>query len=73
MDFPRWTLPICPTLERSVIPLGKLKKELSSANLIIIGIAGAIGTGVLFSNAGMVALAGPGVVIAWIIGTCLSP
>jgi L-asparagine transporter-like permease len=56
-----------------VIPLGNLKKELSSANLIIIGIAGAIGTGVLFSNAGMVALAGPGVVIAWIIGTCLSP
>jgi amino acid transporter len=51
-----------------VIPIGNLKKELSSANLIIIGIAGAIGTGVLFSNAGMVALAGPGVVIAWIIG-----
>ena len=48
--------------------MGNLRRELTSRNLIIIGIAGAIGTGVLFSNAGMVADAGPGVVIAWLIG-----
>lgn len=48
--------------------MGGLKRELSSGNLIIIAIAGAIGTGVLFSNAGMAADAGPGVVLAWVIG-----
>jgi amino acid transporter len=45
-----------------------LKRELSIGNLIVIGVAGAIGTGVLFSNAGMAADAGPGVVLAWLIG-----
>jgi len=45
-----------------------LRKELSITNLVIIGIVGAVGTGVLFSNAAMTADAGPGVILAWIIG-----
>ncbi|BCU70860.1 APC family permease [Stygiolobus caldivivus] len=46
-----------------------LRKELGLLELIIIGIAGAVGTGVLFSSAGMAAVAGPGVVLGWIIGS----
>lgn len=45
-----------------------LKKELSYLDLIILGIAGAVGTGALFSTAGMASTAGPGAVIAWILG-----
>jgi len=45
-----------------------LKKELSYLNLIILGIAGAVGTGALFSTAGMASSAGPGAVIAWVLG-----
>lgn len=48
--------------------MGGLRKELSVANLVIIGIVGAVGTGVLFSNAAMAADAGPGVILAWVIG-----
>lgn len=48
--------------------MGGLRKELSIANLVIIGVVGAVGTGVLFSNAAMTADAGPGVILAWIIG-----
>ena len=39
-----------------------LRKELGLLELVIIGIAGAVGTGVLFSSAGMASDAGPGVV-----------
>jgi len=45
-----------------------LKKRLSTFDLIILGVGGAVGTGVLFSNAGMTALAGPGVILAWLVG-----
>ncbi len=45
-----------------------LKKELSLLQLTIIGIVGAVGTGVLFSAAGMAGDAGPASVISWIIG-----
>lgn len=45
-----------------------LKRELTVANLIIIGVVGAVGTGVLFSNAAMTADAGPAVILAWLIG-----
>ncbi|MCH1771227.1 MULTISPECIES: APC family permease [Metallosphaera] len=45
-----------------------LKKELSYLDLIILGIAGAVGTGALFSTAGMTADAGPSAVISWILG-----
>ncbi|MBB5254956.1 APC family permease [Sulfurisphaera ohwakuensis] len=45
-----------------------LRKELSLLNLVIIGIAGAVGTGVLFSSAGMAAVAGPVIVISWLLG-----
>lgn len=46
----------------------ELKRHLSGFGLITMGIGGAIGTGILFSTAGMAALAGPGVILAWIIG-----
>lgn len=51
--------------------MNSLKRDLDLKDLIIIGVAGAVGTGVLFSTAGMTALAGPGVVIAWIVGAIM--
>ncbi|HBQ95919.1 MAG TPA: amino acid transporter, partial [Sulfobacillus sp.] len=51
--------------------MNSLKRDLDLKDLIIIGVAGAVGTGVLFSTAGMAALAGPGVVIAWVIGAIM--
>lgn len=45
-----------------------LRKELSFFDLIIIGVVGAIGTGILFSTAGMTSIAGPGSILAWLIG-----
>ncbi|ARM76913.1 APC family permease [Acidianus manzaensis] len=48
--------------------VNSLRKELSLINLIVIGIAGAVGTGVLFSSTGMAALAGPAIVISWLLG-----
>lgn len=46
----------------------QLKRELSFFDLIIIGIVGAVGTGILFSAAGMTAIAGPGSWLAWVLG-----
>ncbi|WP_242968512.1 APC family permease [Sulfobacillus sp. hq2] len=51
--------------------LNSLKKHLTLFDLIVIGVAGAVGTGVLFSSAGMAAVAGPGVVLAWLIGAVM--
>ena len=45
-----------------------LKKELSLFQIFIIGVVGAVGTAALFSPAGMTAIAGPGSILAWIIG-----
>ena len=46
----------------------QLKKELSFTQLVIIGVAGAVGTGILFSSAKMTGSAGPGSVLAWLLG-----
>lgn len=46
----------------------KLKKELSFFDLVIIGIVGAVGTGILFSTAAMTGIAGPASWLAWLIG-----
>jgi amino acid transporter len=46
----------------------ELRRQLRYGDLLILGVAGAVGTGVLFSSAGMAALAGPGVVLAWVLG-----
>lgn len=54
-----------------MVYLNDLKKHLTLFDLLIIGVAGAVGTGVLFSTAGMAAVAGPGVVLAWIIGAIM--
>ncbi|MCF8564033.1 APC family permease [Alicyclobacillus tolerans] len=48
--------------------MSELKKGLSTADQVVLGISGTVGTGVLFSTAGMAAIAGPGVVLAWILG-----
>lgn len=48
-----------------------LKRSLRYRDLIILGIAGAMGTGVFFSNAGMTAEAGPGAILSWIIGAIM--
>ncbi len=51
--------------------MNRLKRELTLFDLIILGVAGAVGTGVLFSTAGMTALAGPGIILAWIVGSIM--
>lgn len=45
-----------------------LRRRLTMRDQIMIGVVGSVGTGVLFSTAGMAAAAGPGVVIGWLIG-----
>lgn len=45
-----------------------LRRGLTTRDQIMIGVVGSVGTGVLFSTAGMAAAAGPGVVIGWLIG-----
>ncbi len=52
-------------------PKKGLKHELNLFQLTIIGIVGAVGTGVLFSTAGMIGDAGPASIIAWIIGALM--
>lgn len=49
----------------------QMKRDLRLRDQIILGIAGAVGTGVLFSTAGMAAIAGPGVIVAWIVGAIM--
>lgn len=51
--------------------MGQLKRQLGFFDLLVLGIAGAVGTGVLFSTAGMAAAAGPGVILAWFIGAVM--
>lgn len=46
----------------------RLERELGFVELLIIGIAGAVGTGVFFSSAGMAAIAGPSSIISWLLG-----
>jgi amino acid transporter len=45
-----------------------LKKALSFGDLLILGIAGAVGTGILFSSAAMTGIAGPASILAWLLG-----
>ncbi|QKR00654.1 APC family permease [Metallosphaera tengchongensis] len=45
-----------------------LKKELTLFQLVVIGVVGAVGTGVLFSSAGMASVAGPALVLSWVVG-----
>ncbi|MCL5440891.1 MAG: APC family permease [Candidatus Marsarchaeota archaeon] len=47
------------------------KREITLLQIVIIGIVGAIGTGVLFSAAGMAGDAGPGSLLAWVIGAIM--
>jgi amino acid transporter len=51
--------------------MAQLQRGLSARDQLIVGIAGAVGTGVLFSTAGMAAVAGPGMVLAWILGAVM--
>ncbi len=53
------------------ILVSELRRGLSRSQLIVLGIAGAVGTGALFSTAGRAALAGPGVVLSWLIGAIM--
>jgi len=45
-----------------------LKRALSFGDLFIIGVAGAVGTGILFSSAAMTGMAGPASIFAWLLG-----
>ena len=53
------------------VGVNHLRRGLSNGQLIVLGIAGAVGTGALFSTAGMAAMAGPGVVLSWAIGAIM--
>jgi len=46
----------------------QLKRELTLVQLVFIGVAGALGNGALFGAVGMVTVAGPGAIIAFIFG-----
>ncbi len=46
----------------------RLRKELTFSEMVIIGIAGAVGTGILFSVAAMTSSAGPGSWLSWLLG-----
>jgi amino acid transporter len=46
----------------------QLRRELNLFDLMVYGVGGTVGTGALFSTAAMAALAGPGVVLAFLIG-----
>lgn len=54
--------------ESNTVERKNLKKELSFFDLIIIGVVGAVGTGILFSVAAMTGTAGPGSWLGWLIG-----
>ncbi|HET9016975.1 MAG TPA: APC family permease [Thermomicrobiaceae bacterium] len=46
----------------------ELRRHLRTVDLVVLGVAGAVGTGVLFSSAKMAAVAGPALVLGWILG-----
>ncbi|MFP3492575.1 MAG: APC family permease [Vulcanisaeta sp.] len=45
-----------------------LRKELSLLELTIIGLVGAVGTGILFSAPQMMVMSGPAVILEWVLG-----
>lgn len=47
---------------------GSLHKGISLLPMVILGVGGAVGTGALFSGIGMAAIAGPAMIVSWIIG-----
>jgi L-asparagine transporter-like permease len=48
-----------------------LKRSLTLRDAALIGIGGAIGSGILFAAAGGTAYAGPAVIISWIIAAIM--
>lgn len=44
---------------------------MSLTGMLILGIGGTIGTGALFSGVGMAAVAGPAMIVAWIVGAII--
>ena len=50
---------------------GELKQGMSLTGMLILGIGGTIGTGALFSGVGMAAVAGPAMIVAWIVGAII--
>lgn len=45
-----------------------LERELSFSDFLVLGIAGAVGTGILFSSASMTSIAGPASLLSWLLG-----
>jgi amino acid transporter len=48
-----------------------LRRSISWGPMIIIGVGGAVGTGALFSGVAMAAIAGPAMIISWLIGAII--
>ena len=49
----------------------RLKKELTFAQLIMIGVVGSLGNGALFGTIDMVSQAGPGAILAFVFGAVI--
>jgi amino acid transporter len=50
---------------------GELRRGIGRPGFIVLGIGGLIGTGALFSGVGMAAVAGPAMILAWVIGAII--
>lgn len=48
-----------------------LRKAIGRVPMVIIGVGGAVGTGALFSGIAMAAVAGPAMIISWVIGAVI--
>jgi amino acid transporter len=48
-----------------------LRKGIARIPMILLGVGGAIGTGALFSGTAMAAVAGPALIIAWLVGAVI--
>jgi amino acid transporter len=56
------------TLKASAASEPRLHRGISRLPMIILGVGGAIGTGALFSGVAMAAVAGPAMIISWVVG-----
>src|SRR5437879_10682736 len=49
-----------------------LRRQLTAGQMSMVAVGGSIGTGLLLGSGAAIQLAGPGVIISYVIGTCLA-